>query len=81
MPLSLAAQRLHELSAHVFKCKQTKADGVAAAVEIGTAVIDIGRQHANAALIALPYILRDLDLIAKHAGQECRKILAGIVRL
>ena len=78
---ALTAQRLDKLTAHVFERKQTEANGIAAAVKIGTAAVDIGRQHANAALIALPDVLRDLDLIAKHAGQKCRKILTRIMRL
>ena len=81
MPLALAAKRIHKLPAHVFECQKAEADGVVLAVKIGAAAVDIGRQHRNAALVTFSDIFRNFCLISKHAGQQCREVFTGEVRL
>ena len=81
MPFSLTAKRIHKLTAHVFECQKAKADGVVLSVKIGAAAVDIGRQHRDAALVAFSDIFRNFCLISKHAGQQCREIFTGIMRL
>ena len=79
LPLLLDAA--HKPPAHALDGRQAEADVFPGHGEVRTRLVHIGHQQGDAHIPALGDVLRHLLAGVKHAGQQGRHVLAGIMAL